>query len=182
MKQIFLVGYMGAGKTTLGKLLADKLNLEFIDLDHYIENSYHKTVGSIFAVKGEGEFRLIESNMLHEVGEFENVLIATGGGTPCFHDNMEYMNKQGITVYLKTTPEVLHRRLRIAKGKRPLLRGKSDQELMNFICMNLERRSPMYEKSVLVFNADKLDTYEELEHSVNLLAELVLERLGTDYR
>ena len=179
MKQIFLVGYMGAGKTTLGKLLADKLNLEFIDLDHYIENRYHKTVGSIFAEKGEGEFRLIESNMLHEVGEFENVLIATGGGTPCFHDNMEYMNKQGITVYLKTTPEVLHRRLRIAKGKRPLLRGKSDQELMNFICMNLERRSPM---SVLVFNADKLDTYEELEHSVNLLAELVLERLGTDYR
>ena len=77
---------------------------------------------------------------------------------------------------------MLHRRLKIAKGKRPLLKGKSDQELMDFICMNLERRSPMYEKSVLVFNADKLDTYEELEHSVILLAELILERLGTDYR
>ena len=162
--------------------MSDKLNLEFIDLDHYIENRYYKTVGSIFAEKGEEEFRLIESNMLHEVGEFESVLIATGGGTPCFHDNMEYMNKQGITVYLKTAPEVLHRRLRIAKAKRPLLRGKSDQELMDFICMNLERRSLMYEKSVLVFNADKLDTYEELEHSVNLLAELVLKCLSADYR
>lgn len=171
---------MGAGKTTLGKILSGRLHLEFIDLDNYIENRYHKTIRSIFEEKGEEGFRVIEKNMLREVGEFDNVLIATGGGTPCFFDNMEYMNRQGAAVYLKTSPEILHRRLKVAKSKRPLLKDKNDEELMTFICENLARRSPMYEKAGFVFDADKLDTYEELAQSADLLYDLLSRYLSAD--
>ena len=118
---------MGAGKTTLGKQLAEKLNYEFIDLDHYIENRYRKTVGSIFEEKGEDGFRKIEHNMLHEAGEFDNVIIATGGGAPCFYNNIEYMNTQGITIYLKTSPLTLHQRLKVARNSRHLLRDKTEE-------------------------------------------------------
>ena len=99
MKRIFLIGYMGAGKTTVGKVLSRQLGLSFVDLDHYIEGRYHKTVGQLFAEKGEEAFREIERRMLREVAAFENVLISTGGGTPCFFDNMEFMNAYGTTVY-----------------------------------------------------------------------------------
>ena len=92
MKRVFLVGYMGAGKTTVGKELAKLAGLSFIDLDYYIEGRYHKAVSQIFAERGEEAFREIERNMLHEVAEFEDVLISTGGGAPCFFDNMEFMN------------------------------------------------------------------------------------------
>ena len=84
MKRIFLTGYMGSGKSTLGLRLAQKAGLSFIDLDHYIETRFRKTINEIFAEKGEKEFRIIERNMLREVGEFEDVIIATGGGAPCF--------------------------------------------------------------------------------------------------
>ena len=97
MKRVFLVGYMGAGKTTVGKELAKLAGLSFIDLDFYIEGRYHKAVSQIFAERGEEAFREIERNMLHEVAEFEDVLISTGGGAPCFFDNMEFMNASGIS-------------------------------------------------------------------------------------
>ena len=86
MKRIFLIGYMGAGKTTVGKVLSRQLGLSFIDLDHYIEGRYHKTVGQLFAEKGEDAFRDIERRMLREVAAFEDVLVSTGGGAPCFFD------------------------------------------------------------------------------------------------
>lgn len=94
MKPLFLVGYMAAGKTTLGRLAAQLLNVEFIDLDAYIESRYRKRISDLFAERGEEGFRDIERRMLHEVAEFDNVLVATGGGTPCFFDNMEYMRHQ----------------------------------------------------------------------------------------
>lgn len=97
------------------------MQLQFIDLDWYIEERFHKTVQELFAERGENGFREIERNMLHEVGDFEDVLIAAGGGTPCFFDNMDYMNSVGDTVFLDVNPEVLFRRLKIAKAKRPLL-------------------------------------------------------------
>lgn len=99
MKRIFLVGYMGSGKTTLGKAYARINNLEFIDLDWYIEERMHKTISELFAEKGEAGFRELERKMLHEVGEFENVMVACGGGTPCFYDNIDYMNSVGDTVF-----------------------------------------------------------------------------------
>ena len=127
MTRIILIGYMGAGKTTLGKALAQELNLQFYDLDWYIEERYHKTIAQIFAERGEYGFREIERNMLHETAEFENIVLSCGGGTPCFFDNMAYMNRQAKTVYLKATPEILTQHLRMSKTERPLLKGKNDE-------------------------------------------------------
>ncbi|MDE6688385.1 MAG: shikimate kinase, partial [Prevotella sp.] len=109
MVRIILIGYMGAGKTTIGKALAKELDIPFYDLDWYIESRRHKTVSQLFAEVGEEAFRKIEHNMLHEVAEFENVIISCGGGTPCFFDNIDYMNRQGQVVYLKASPEVLYK-------------------------------------------------------------------------
>ena len=100
MQNIFLIGYMGVGKTTIGKQIAQGLGREFVDMDLFIENRYHKAVSGIFAEKGEDFFREIEHRILQEVAQFENTVIATGGGTPCFFDNMDLMNRTGITVYL----------------------------------------------------------------------------------
>ena len=129
MVRIFLTGYMGAGKTTLGKAFARELGLSFIDLDWYLEERFHQTISQLFAERGEDGFRRLEQKMLHEVGDFENVVISTGGGTPCFFDNMDYMNAQGQTVFLDVDEETLFRRLRVATAQRPILRGKSDAEL-----------------------------------------------------
>ena len=98
MRRIFLIGYMGSGKTTLGKAFAKAAGLEFIDLDWYIEERLHKTISKIFAEQGESGFREIERKLLHEAGDFEDGLIACGGGTPCFFDNMDYMNQAGASV------------------------------------------------------------------------------------
>ena len=119
MKRVFLVGYMGVGKTTIGKILSKELDVEFIDLDKYIENRYRKTIQEIFSEKGEDKFRIIEREMLREVSTFQNVLISTGGGTPCFFDNMEVMNRRGITVYVKASVEQLVSRLVASKNVRP---------------------------------------------------------------
>jgi len=117
MERIFIIGYMGSGKTTVGKLLARSLSLEFIDLDAYIENKYRKTISALFAGKGEEEFRKIESQALHEVAQFEDVVISTGGGAPCYLDNMALMNQAGTTVYIKADPEELAARLAGIKNR-----------------------------------------------------------------
>ena len=142
MKRVFLLGYMGTGKTTLGKIISQQMNLTFIDLDAYIENRHHKTINEIFAEFGESGFRKLERMALEEVSEFENIIIATGGGTPCFFDNMEYMNNKGITVYLMTNNDVLFERLKIASQNRPIIKDKTDDELKDFIKTNIEKRHP----------------------------------------
>ena len=106
MNRIIILGYMGAGKTTIGKALSKATGMPFYDLDWYIENRMRKTIPQIFEERGEEGFRKIEHEMLHEVAEFENVIFSCGGGTPCFFDNMDYMNRQGKTVYLKACPHV----------------------------------------------------------------------------
>ena len=115
MKRIILIGYMGSGKTTVGRQLAMALGLSFYDLDWYIEMRFHRSVARIFAESGEEGFRQIERNMLHEAAEFEDVVLSCGGGTPCFYDNMEYMNAQGQVVYLKAEPQVLIDHLRMGR-------------------------------------------------------------------
>ena len=127
MIRIFLTGYMGAGKTTLGKAFARELNVPFIDLDWYIEERFHKSIRELFVERGEASFRELERNMLHEVSEFEDVIISTGGGTPCFFDNMDYMNGHGQTVFLDVHLDILFNRLRVATHQRPILQGKTDE-------------------------------------------------------
>ena len=173
MIRIFLTGYMGAGKTTLGKAFARELNIPFIDLDWYIEERFHKTVGELFIERGETGFRELERNMLHEVAEFENVVISTGGGAPCFYDNMDFMNRNGKTVFLNVHPDVLFRRLRVAKQQRPILQGKQDDELKEFIIRALEKRTPFYSQAQYVFNADELEDRSQIEKSVEKLRDLL---------
>lgn len=173
MIRIFLTGYMGAGKTTLGKAFARAVGISFVDLDWYIEERFHKTVRELFTEKGEQGFRELEKNMLHEVGAFENVIISTGGGTPCFFDNMEYMNKTGKTVFLDVHPDVLFRRLKVATQSRPILQGKKDDELYAFILKALEDRSCHYSQAQYIFKADKLESRWQIKTSVQRLRELL---------
>ena len=137
MTRIIIIGYMGAGKTTVGKALARELGLQFYDLDWYIEARMHKTVPQLFAERGEQGFRQVERAMLHEAAEFEDVVLSCGGGTPCFFDNIDYMNSRGPVVYLKATPEVLHSHLMMGKTERPLIKGKTGDELTGFIARQL---------------------------------------------
>ena len=166
MRRIFLIGYMGAGKTTLGRALAKDMDMQFIDMDSYIETRFCKTISSIFAEKGEEGFREIERRILHEVGEFEDVIISTGGGTPCFFDNVEYMNGQGPTVFLDVPEERLFIRLSIARNNRPLIKEKNDEELKGFIAEQLGKRRPHYEKAQYRFIADKLEDIKQIGMSV----------------
>lgn len=173
MTRIILIGYMGAGKTTVGKALAKDLNLMFYDLDWYIESRMHKTVAQIFKESGEEGFRRIERNMLHEVAEFEDVVISCGGGTPCFFDNMEYMNSQGQTLYLQASPEILAMHLRMGKSVRPLILGKTDEELLQFIKESLEKRDPFYTQAKYILNVDLMENYEKSKISVEKAKELL---------
>lgn len=164
---------MGAGKTTLGKAFAREMKVPFIDLDWYIEERFHKTIRELFAERGEASFRELERNMLHEVGEFEDVVISTGGGTPCFFDNMEYMNAHGQTVFLDVDVEILFRRLRIAKQQRPILQGKNDDELRAFIVEALEKRAPFYSQARYRFDGGHLESRSQIAESVRRLRELL---------
>jgi shikimate kinase len=177
MKRIILIGYMGAGKTTLGKILASELDLEFIDLDWYIEKRFHQSVSQLFATRGEDGFRQVEQNMLHEVAEFENVLISAGGGTPCFFDNMEYMNAQGLTIYLKASPETLRAHLKMGKQKRPLIAKKNDEELDAYIRESLAKREGYYEQAHLIFNIGLLDTGGQIKETTDRLIQTVCESI-----
>ncbi|MBQ7150024.1 MAG: shikimate kinase [Prevotella sp.] len=173
MNRIFIIGYMGAGKTTVGKALAKELNIEFYDLDWYIEARMRKTVKQIFDEQGEEGFRRIENNMLHEVGEFENVIVSCGGGTPCFFDNMDFMNRQGETVYLKATPEVLYGHLKMGKTVRPLLLNKTPEEVQVFIKEQLQKREAFYTKAKHTLDVNLMDNYDKIKISVAKVKELL---------
>ena len=142
--RIYLIGYMGCGKSTLGRKLAKHAGLQFVDMDHYIEKRNHKTVPQIFAEDGEAEFRIKERKALEELSEFSNVVIATGGGAPCFFDNVDLMNRTGKTIYLNIEPKILADRLMKSKTERPLIKGKSEEELVAFIDENLMKRNEFY--------------------------------------
>lgn len=173
MKRIIIIGYMGAGKTTVGKALAKDLGMDFYDLDWYIESRMRKTVPQIFAERGEEGFRQIEHNLLHEVAEFENVVLSCGGGTPCFFDNMDYLNRQGAVVYLKAQPEVLYKHLHMGKTVRPLLKDKTPEELLDFINSQLAAREPYYTKAAYTLDVSLMDNYEKIKISVDKLKTLL---------
>ena len=170
MQNIFLIGYMGAGKTTIGKQIANCLDWQFIDMDLFIESRYHKTVPSLFVEKGEETFRDIERNVLQEIAQFENTVIATGGGAPCFFDNMDVMNRTGITVYLKTPVSELVQRLLVCKQERPLIKDKNREELTRYIADHLEKRETWYKRAAIVFPVEAMSTRQDI---MTITADLI---------
>lgn len=173
MRRIILIGYMGAGKTTVGHALSRITGMPFYDLDWYIETRMRKKVSQLFAERGEEGFRRFEQTMLHEVAEFDEVILSCGGGTPCFFDNIDYMNRQGQVVYLKATPEVLTRHLQMGRTERPLIKGKSPEELATFINEQLAWREPFYLKARYHFDVTLLDNREKINDTIEKLTEIL---------
>ena len=167
------MGFMGAGKTTLGKALAAHLGVSFIDLDQYIESRFMKSVSQIFATRGELGFREIESRLLREVGEFDNVIVSCGGSTPLIGDNMDYMLSQGQTVYLKCSNETLLSRLKTARSQRPLIASKTDEELAQFIESETKRREPGYLRAQYICPGDRLESRDQISETIEYIENLL---------
>jgi shikimate kinase len=153
-RHVILIGMPGSGKSSLGFILSQLMRLPFIDTDYYIAKKEQKTIADIFAEQGEDNFRELEKQVLHEIIENYPSVISTGGGMPCFFNNMDIMNESAITVYLEGTPEKLFEHLKNDK-KRPLVRGKTAEELMNYINTSLTERKPYYEKADITIQAYK---------------------------
>ena len=181
-RPVFLIGYMGSGKSSLGRQLAGELKREFIDLDKYIEERYHATVRQIFDSRGEDGFRIIERNTLREVAEFQDVIVACGGGTPCHFDNMDFMLARGLTIYLDVPVEILALRLALpgARTKRTLIADKSDKELLDFVRNGLAGRLPHYTRAAVHFNATHLLNKAETIQTARQLAQIILTREQTN--
>lgn len=168
---------MGCGKSTLGRNVAAILRMPFIDLDTFIERRFHRNVREIFAERGEEGFREIERNVLHEVGEFDDTIIACGGGTPCHFDNIDFMNAHGTTVFLVGSEERIFNRLKRGKHKRPLLAGLDDEQLRDYIRQKIDERMPFYCKAQLQFGSDRLDSEAQVGESASkFINEIILKR------
>lgn len=172
MKNIVLVGFPGSGKTTIGKRLAKYLNLQFSDLDTKIEERYHTSIPKIFEKYGEGAFRECEYNTLAELLGQQNILIATGGGAPCFGNTMQLINAQATSVYLKLSEDVLLERLLTSHKKRPLTQNLSTEELRQYIHNTLQQRAPYYEQASIILEEEKL---LDLTHIENYFAMIKFE-------
>lgn len=160
-QRVFLIGFMGCGKSKLGKSVSSKSNRPFIDLDDLVEITHQMTIPQLFTAFGEQGFREREKRVLQNSALVEDAIIATGGGAPCFFDNMDWMNQNGITVFIDSPVKVLADRLINAKVERPLLKGKSMEELVQFIDEKLKERRPFYEQAKIILkgvdlNADSL--------------------------
>ncbi len=151
-KRIYLLGFMGSGKTTHGKTIARMMGYDFVDMDKWIEETTGLTVPEIFNTQGEPWFREQERRAIVELSKRERVVIATGGGAPCHGDNMELMKQSGLTIYLKLSPEALLSRLKVSKNKRPLLEGKSEEEMRQTIKEMLHQREPFYNNADMIID------------------------------
>jgi shikimate kinase len=156
-QRIYIIGFMGSGKTTAGKKLASVLGWSFVDLDKEIEKYSRKTIPEIFSQNGEDHFRKVESSVLKNLKNETNIVVSTGGGTPCNGDNMNYMLKTGLTIYLKLTPGQLKSRLVEAKADRPLIKDLNNNELLRFIDDKLSLREKWYNLAEITFDGIDLD-------------------------
>ena len=164
--RVFLVGFMASGKSSVGKKLAKKVDLPFVDLDDYIEEKYNTTIRLLIYEKGMDVFREIEKNSLDElIHKYEDVLISTGGGTPCYFDNMSLMNSKGKTIYLEVDIPTLVDRLMHSKKDRPLIWGKTREDLTVYAKDLLSKRQPDYEKAQLTVKGKNL----KLESLIELI-------------
>lgn len=155
--RIYIVGYMGSGKTTVGKKLASALNWSFIDLDEKIVRSTGKTIPELFSEYGEDYFREVESEVLRSLDSSGGSVISTGGGTPCFRNNMRYMLDTGFTIYLEMTPGQLKSRLEGTSGERPLLMSIGDEKLVDYISRTLGEREKWYRMAEMITNGLNID-------------------------
>lgn len=140
---------MGAGKTYMGRSLADRLGFHFLDLDEWLEEKEQRSIAAIFKEDGEMEFRKKEAACLRNTVRFQNIVIATGGGAPCYFDNMDWMNEKGVSIYLEAKPEVLAARLAGVKAKRPLIANLTEEGLHHFIEEKIAERGPFYRQAHL---------------------------------
>ncbi|ETZ24210.1 shikimate kinase [Pedobacter sp. V48] len=161
--KIFLIGFMGCGKSTLGKKLAAKLGYDFIDLDHVLEDKVGSNIGDYFAANGEDAFRTLESKLLKEHDYPANCVVATGGGAPCYFDNMEWMNDNGVTMYVEMPPIALAKRLEKGKEKRPLIKDMNHEQLIDFIETRLAERNRFYKRAILSVDGINLTPDKALE-------------------
>jgi shikimate kinase len=150
MKRVILVGFMGAGKTTLGKKIARNMHIPFVDSDREIELRFQKSIGDIFTEHGESYFRSLETEFIESMMGQEDFVLATGGGMPCFARNMERLNELGTTFYMERAPKELAHRLFNAKKRRPLIEGLEEQELLRFIEDRLSAREEYYRKATVI--------------------------------
>ena len=162
--RIILVGYMGSGKTKIGKKLSEKLDIPFIDSDQVIEEKMNKTIVQLFEELGESKFRVLESDFIRELSKKSSFVLATGGGLPCFYDNILFLNDLGLTIYLKTSSEILTNRI-LNDNKRPLIKGKNKEELNEFVTLNLLERECFYEKSRFILN--------ESQHNIDSILQII---------
>jgi shikimate kinase len=170
-KHVILTGMPGSGKSSTGFLLSKLMGRPFVDTDYYITAKEKKSVARIFSEQGEENFRKLEKQILSEIIDNEPSVISTGGGMPCFFDNMDVMNGMAVTVYLDVSPEKLFEYLKNDK-KRPLVQGKTSEELMNYINSSLKQRKPYYEKADITVQAREKTAAllaEELYKAVNEL-------------
>lgn len=158
--KIFLIGFMGCGKTYWGQQLSQKLGLPFFDLDHHIEEKEEKSINAIFSDEGEEYFRLLEKEVLYLLTEsHESFVMATGGGTPCFYNNIGYMKKSGIAVWLNCSVDCIYNRLVEERQKRPLIKDLTEEGLRSYIIKKFSDRRIYYEQANVIINDDspKLD-------------------------
>lgn len=157
---------MGAGKTHTGKLLAEKLKIPFFDLDREIEQGERKTISRLFEEEGEAGFREKEKQYLQEGSYPGRFVLSTGGGAPCFFDNMDWMNRTGITVYLQADPNIIAARLLPEKMHRPLIRPISDEELPAAIAERLKTREPVYRQARLIIDNNNPPDIDQLAKQI----------------
>ena len=157
MNRIYIVGYMGAGKTTAARRLAQRLGWEVADTDALFEEKYKISVCDFFNKYDEPLYRKLESEVLKETESLENVVVSTGGGTACYFDNMEWMNQHGLTVFLRISEKAVIDRLLHAKRKRPLSTGKTEAELTEFVQQHYTSRLPFYEQARITVKSEDLD-------------------------
>lgn len=172
MTRIYLVGFMGCGKSYTGKNLARKLGYEFTDLDVMFEHRYRIAISQFFHKYGEAAFRKVEQRLLFETGNFRQVVISTGGGTPCFDNNMDWINHHGLSVYLRMSPSALFHRLSHSRKPRPLIKDLSPDELRRYIRERLASREVYYNQASLVYAAENMNVHhlvEALERHQGLL-------------
>ena len=155
--RIFLVGFMGAGKSVVGRRLAKSLNLSFYDLDEEIESHYKMSVSAIFQKYDEACFRKLETSVLESFSSKDNFVLSCGGGTPCFGENMAFMKSIGTTIYIKLSTDELVGRISSSYHKRPLTEGKSDEELASYVDAMLKKRDPFYSMAKITVDASGTD-------------------------